>query len=70
MTPEEIQKELRDRKLTQAKLAKRARGKRGMSEATIWKNIHQIPGCTSARARRIIAKAIDRTPEEVFGEAA
>ena len=69
MTPEEIQKELKARKLTLAAIGRRARPKT-LSRSTIWKNIHQIHGCKSARARRLIAKAIGKTEEEVFGQQA
>lgn len=69
MTPQEIQQEIERLGLTQLAIAKRARPK-ALSKSTIWKNIHQIPGARSARARRLIAKAIGRPVEDVFGNAA
>ena len=69
MSPDEIKKELESRGLTYDKVGKRARPKR-LSSSTIYKNVHSIPGAKSARARRLIATSIDRTVEEVYGEAA
>lgn len=69
MTPEEIQKEIEARGLTLEKIARRARPRR-LSRSTIWKNVQQLPGGKSARARRLIARAIGKTEAEVFGEAA
>jgi hypothetical protein len=66
MTPAEIQQEIEERGLSHAAIGRRARP-RPLSHTTIWKNVQQIPGNKSARARRLIAKAIDRTVEEVFG---
>lgn len=69
MTPAEIKKELEDRGLTYEQVGKRARPK-AISSSTIYKNVNQIHGAKSARARRLIAAAIGRQPEEVFGTAA
>jgi hypothetical protein len=69
MTPEQIKQELASRKITYAKIAGRARPKR-LSTSTIWKNVHQIPGAKSSRARKLIAKAMGKNEEEVFGTAA
>jgi hypothetical protein len=69
MSPEEIKKELESRGLTYEKVGRRARPK-PLSSSTIYKNIHRIPGATSARARRLIAASIGRTYDEVYGEAA
>lgn len=69
MTPEEIKKELDERGLTYEKVGKRARPK-PLSSSTIYKNVHRLPGAKSARAQRLIASAIGRKPEEVFGDAA
>lgn len=69
MTPEQIKQELEMRGITYRQVGRRARPK-PISSSTIYKNVHQVPTAKSARARRLIAKAIDRSPEEVFGEAA
>lgn len=69
MTPDEIKQELEARGLTYEQVGKRARPKR-ISSSTIYKNVHRLPGAKSARARRLIAGAIGKTEEEVFGIAA
>jgi lambda repressor-like predicted transcriptional regulator len=69
MTPEQIKQELADRKVSYSKLARRARPK-PLSTSTIYKNVHMIPGAKSSKARRIIAQAIGKTEEEVYGVAA
>ena len=69
MTPDEIKKELESRGLTYQKVGKRARPK-PISSSTIYKNVHQLHGAKSSRARRLIASAIGKTEEEVFGSAA
>lgn len=69
MTPDEIKKEIFDRGLTYESIGKRARP-RPLSSSTIYKNVHQLPGGKSARARRLIAGAIGREPEDVFGQKA
>jgi hypothetical protein len=69
MTPDEIKKELESRGLTYAKVGRKARPK-PISSSTIFRNVHKIPGGKSARARRLIAAAIDREVSEVYGDAA
>lgn len=69
MTPEQIKQELANRKVSYSQIARRARPK-ALSTSTIWKNVHQIPGAKSSKARRLIAKAIGSTEERVFGTAA
>lgn len=69
MSPDQIKAELEKRGISYEMIARRARPKR-LSRSTIFKNVHQVPTGKSAKARRLIAKAIERTPEEVFGNAA
>jgi lambda repressor-like predicted transcriptional regulator len=69
MTPDEIKAELAKRGLSYDKVARRARPNR-LTRSTIYKNVHQLPGAKSARARRLIASAIERDVTEVFGDAA
>lgn len=68
MTPEEIQQAIKEQGLTLEKIGNR--GRPPLSTSTIWKNVQQMPGGKSARARRLIAKAIGRTEDDVFGTAA
>lgn len=69
MTPEQIKQELASRKVSYSTLARRARPK-PLSTSTIYKNVHQLHGAKSSKARKLIAQAINRSEEEVFGEAA
>lgn len=69
MTPNDIKQALDERGLTYDDVARRARPK-PLSRTTIYKNVHQMAGAKSARARRLIANAIGRTLDEVFGSAA
>jgi lambda repressor-like predicted transcriptional regulator len=67
MTPEEIKKELAGRGITMAALARRLRPK--VSRFSVARVVDQIPGSSSERIQRVVANAIDRSPEEVFGRA-
>lgn len=69
MTPEQIKQELARRKISYSILALRAKPT-PLSTSTIYKNVHQIRGAKSSKARKLIAQAINRSEEEVFGEAA
>lgn len=68
MSPDEIKKELENRKLSMAALGRRLRPK--VSRVSIARVIDQIPGSKSARIQRTVANAIGREVSEVFGEAA
>lgn len=69
MTPEQIKQELASRKVSYSQIARRARPK-ALSTSTIYKNVHQLPGSKSGKARKLIARAIGRSEDEVFGTAA
>lgn len=68
MTPAEIKEALKARGLTQRALARRARPR--LSEVTIHRQVYQVRGGKSTRARRLIARALGKTEAEVFGDAA
>lgn len=69
MTPDEIKQELAIRKVSYSKLARRARPK-PLSTSTIYKNVNQLHGAKSSKARKLIAQAIGKSEEEVYGSAA
>ena len=66
MTPEEIKKELADRKISMASIGRRLRPK--VSRTSVQRIVNQVPGHKSERIQNAVANAIGRTPEEVFGE--
>lgn len=68
MTPDEIKKELADRKLSMAAIGRRLRPK--VSRVSVARVVEQIPGSSSERIRSAVANAIGKEPEEVFGQAA
>ena len=68
MTPDEIKEAMAERGVTQAAIARRLRPK--VAPVSVYRVVHKIPGSKSARIERAVAKAIGRTPEEVFGNAA
>jgi hypothetical protein len=68
MSPDEIKKELSQRKLTMAAVARRLRPK--VSRVSVARVVEQVPGSGSKRIQRAVAKAIGREIEEVFGEVA
>lgn len=68
MTPNEIKEELKRHKLTMAAVGRRLRPK--VSPVSVYKTVEQIPGQTSKRIERAVAKAIGKEREEVFGNAA
>lgn len=68
MSPDEIKKELKQRKLTMSAIGRRLRPK--VSHVSVKRTIEQIPGQSSRRIRNAVAKAIGKEPEEVWGNAA
>lgn len=67
MTPEEIKKELRSRGITYERIGRRARPV--VTKQTVAANVEQHPRKKSMRVRRLIAAAIGRSVDEVFGDA-
>jgi lambda repressor-like predicted transcriptional regulator len=65
MTPEEIKKELDIRGISMAALGRRLRPK--VARFSVARVVDQVPGSSSKRIQRVVANAIGRTPEEVFG---
>lgn len=65
MSPDEIKKELKERKLSMSAIGRRLRPK--VSHVSVKRTIEQIPGQTSRRIQRAVANAIGREHEEVFG---
>ena len=68
MSPDEIKKELENRKISMAALARRLRPK--VSRVSVARVVEQVPGSKSARIQRVVANAIEREVEEVFGAVA
>jgi hypothetical protein len=68
MTPDEIKEELAKRKITMAAIGRRLRPT--VRRISVYRVVEQIPGSSSARIRRAVARAIERDEEEVFGNAA
>ena len=67
MAPEEIKKELEARKISMASLARRLRPK--VSRFSVARVVDQVPGSSSERIQRVVANAIGKSREEVFGTA-
>lgn len=68
MSPDEIKKELKQRKLSMSAIGRRLRPK--VSHVSVKRTIEQIPGQSSRRIREAVANAIGRDEREVFGTAA
>jgi hypothetical protein len=68
MTPGEIKQALRERNLTMAGIGRRLRPR--VTPKSVQRVVDQIPGSSSARIRRAVAKAIGREESDVFGNAA
>jgi hypothetical protein len=68
MTPGQIKKELRKRKISMSAVGRRLRPP--VKPVSVHRVVYRIRGGTSARIQRAIAKAIGKEVEEVFGEAA
>jgi hypothetical protein len=68
MSPDEIKKELSQRKLSMAAVGRRLRPK--VSRVSVARVVEKIPGSESKRIQRAVAKAIGREIDEVFGEVA
>lgn len=64
----QIKKALRDGDWTYEKVAHLV--KPPLSRQTIYSNVNKLPGCTSRRARELIAQALGEPYEEVWGTAA
>jgi hypothetical protein len=68
LTTVQIKKALRMKGLTYEQVG--AMATPPVSVSTIYKNIRKLPGCISANAQQAIARAIDMSVEDVFGDAA
>lgn len=68
MSPDEIKKELADRKLSMAAIGRRLKPK--VSRVSVARVVDKVPGSKSARIQRAVAKAIGKELAEVFGTAA
>lgn len=62
----QIKKGLRDKRLNMAIIARRL----NVSHTTVWKNVYKVRGATSARVQEEIARSLEMSREEVFGNAA
>lgn len=68
MSPDEIKKELKNRNLSLRAIGRRMRPQ--VSHVSVKRSIEQIPGQTSRRIQRAVARAIGKEESEVFGTAA
>lgn len=68
MSPDEIKKALKERKISMSALGRRLRPK--VSHVSVKRTIEQIPGQSSKRIRNAVASAIGKEEQEVFGTAA
>ena len=68
MSPDEIKKELENRKLSMAAVGRRLRPK--VSRVSVARVVEKVPGSKSARIQRAVANAIGREVEDVFGAVA
>lgn len=68
MSPDEIKKELKVRKLSMSAIGRRLRPK--VSHVSVKRTIDQIPGQSSRRIQSAVANAIGKERDEVFGTAA
>jgi len=66
MTPDERKRALKAKRLTYRDIAARVKPT-PVSAKTVWANVHDLPGQGSRRVKRVIARAIGRPFEDVYG---